>query len=109
MMSSIRLELRTEVILWSSSLTLAFHPLVRGLYSSSAFPNPSPTLGEMPVPRFVVMMMTVFLKSTTPPWGVSQSTIFQNLQQRIEDIRVCLFDLVEQHAENGLRRTFSVS
>ena len=41
-------------------------------------------------------MITVFLKSTTRP-GVSQSTIFQNLQQRIEDIRVCLFDLVEQH------------
>ena len=32
-------------------------------------------------------MITVFLKPT----------VFQNLQQRIEDVRVSLLDLVEQH------------
>ena len=41
-------------------------------------------------------MMTVFLKSTTRPWAVGQATVLQDLQQRVEDVRVGLLDLVEQ-------------
>src|SRR5690625_3248877 len=37
------------------------------------------------------------LKVHDPTLRVGQATIFQNLQQRVEDIGVGLFDLVEQH------------
>ena len=43
------------------------------------------------------MMITVFLKSTTRPWRVGQPTVLEDLQQRVEDVRVGLLDLVEEH------------
>ena len=49
------------------------------------------------VPRFVVMMITVFLKSTDAALGVGQPAVLEHLQQRVEDVRVRLLDLVEQH------------
>ena len=36
-----------------------------------------------------------------PSLAVGHATVVENLQQHVEDIRVCLFDLIKQH--NGIR------
>ena len=48
-------------------------------------------------PMFDVMMMIVFLKFTRLPETVGQVAVFEHLQQDVEDVRVRLLDLVEQH------------
>ncbi len=45
-------------------------------------------------------MMMVFLKLTIGP-AIRQTAVIEDLQQHVEHIRVCLFDLIEQH--NGIR------
>ena len=39
----------------------------------------------------------VFLKSTCAALTVGQVAVIEHLQQRVEDVRMSLFDLVEQH------------
>ena len=41
------------------------------------------------------MITTVFLKSG-PALRVGEATVVQNLEQDVEDVRVCLLDLVEE-------------
>jgi hypothetical protein len=41
--------------------------------------------------------------------AVSDFAFFQNLEQEMHDIRVSLFDLIEQHNRVGRRRTASES
>ena len=90
-------ELGAEVLL-ELVVDLVLHPLVVDdlVSSESAKPRLKP-LEMSRVPRLVVMMMTVFLKSTTRPWRVGEPTVLEDLQQRVEDVRVRLLDLVEEH------------
>jgi hypothetical protein len=44
------------------------------------------------------MITTVFLKSTVRP-GRRQPTVVHHLKQDVEDVRVRLLDLVEQHTQ----------
>jgi hypothetical protein len=45
-------------------------------------------------------MITVFLKSHDATLAVGETTVFQDLQERVEHVRVSLLDLVEQdHGE----------
>ena len=61
------------------------------------------------VPRLVVMMMTVFLKSTSLPWasvaGPSSSICSSELKMSGWAFSISS----NRTTENGLRRTFSVS
>ena len=52
-------------------------------------------------PRFEVMMMTVFLKSTVRPLPSVSRPSSMICKQHVEHIRMRLFDLVEQH--HGIR------
>ena len=76
---------------------LGLHPLVRGLLVVCVSETEPHTLRDVASSEVRGHDDHGVLEVDNPPLGVSQSTIFQNLQQRIEDIRVCLFDLVEQH------------
>ena len=42
-------------------------------------------------------MMTALLKACTPSLRVFEAAFFQNLQQEIEYIRMCLFHFIQQH------------
>ena len=42
-------------------------------------------------------MSTVFLKSTVRPLRVGQAAVVEHLQQHVEDVRMSLLDLVEEH------------
>ena len=56
-------ELGLEVLL-ELVVDLDLHPLVRRRGSPTGLEAGPDAVGDVPVPRFVVMMMTVFLKST---------------------------------------------
>ncbi len=47
------------------------------------------------------MTTTVFLKSTRAPLAVGQAAVVEQLQQDVHDVRMRLFDFVEQH--HGVR------
>src|SRR6266436_4232468 len=51
-------------------------------------------------PTFEVMMIIVFRKSIFWP-RLSVFALFQNLEQKMHDIRVSLFDLIEEHNRVG--------
>ena len=61
------------------------------------------------VPRFDVMMMTVFLKSTVRPWA-SVSRPSSRIWRRVLKTSGCAFSISSKSTtEKGLRRTASVS
>ena len=61
------------------------------------------------VPRFVVMMITVFLKSTTRPWESVRRPSSRICSSELK-MSGCAFSTSSKSTtENGLRRTFSVS
>ncbi len=61
------------------------------------------------VPRFVVMMITVFLKSTVRPWA-SVSRPSSRIWSKELKMSGWAFSISSNRTtENGLRRTFSVS
>jgi hypothetical protein len=51
---------------------------------------------------FDVMMMSVFLKSTTFAVGVRQLAVLEDLEEEVRDVRVRLLDLVEEDQGVGL-------
>jgi hypothetical protein len=55
------------------------------------------------------MMITAFSKLTGPALGVRQATVVEHLQERVEDVRVGLLDLVEEHHRVRAALTCSVS
>ena len=48
-------------------------------------------------PTLLVMIRTVFRKSTVRPCAVGEAPVFQNLEQDVEHLRMGLLDLIEQH------------
>ena len=61
------------------------------------------------VPRFVVMMITVFLKSTTRPCASVRRPSSRICSSELK-MSGCAFSISSNSTtENGLRRTFSVS
>ena len=48
-------------------------------------------------PIFDVMMMTVLRKFTVRPCASVDPAVVEHLQQRIEYVGVCLFDLIEEN------------
>ncbi len=54
------------------------------------------------LPMFDVMMTSVLRKSTVRPWPSVKPAVVEHLQQHVEDVAVCLFDLVEEDDAVGL-------
>src|SRR6202162_6094345 len=52
-------------------------------------------------PTFEVMMMIVFRKIDLLAKAVGDFALFQNLEQEMHDIRMSLFDLIEEHNRVG--------
>ena len=61
------------------------------------------------VPRFVVMMMTVFLKSTTRPWASVRRPSSRICSSELKMSGWAFSTSSNSTTLNGLRRTFSVS
>ena len=107
--SSTRLRNSGRKCPFSSSATLAF---IRSYepFDWPAVPNPTETPLEMSlVPRFVVMMMTVFLKSTTRPWASVRRPSSRIWSSELKMSGWAFSISSKSTTENGLRRTFSVS
>ncbi len=93
---------------FSSSITLA--RIARYEFSelpSSVKPTGPPVMSF--VPRLVVMMITVFLKSTTRPWPSVRRPSSRIWSSELK-MSGCAFSISSNSTTlNGLRRTFSVS
>ena len=61
------------------------------------------------VPRLVVMMITVFLKSTTRPWESVRRPSSRICSSVLKTSGWAFSTSSKSTTENGLRRTFSVS
>ena len=91
----------------SSSVTFVF---IRSYVSaSSALPKPTLAFRRSAVPRFDVMMITVFLKSTVRPWESVRRPSSRICSSAL-NTSGCAFSISSKSTtENGLRRTASVS
>ena len=102
MVSSMRFKNSGRKCCLSSCCTFAFicsYAFVESL--AEANPRLTP-LDTSRLPRLVVMMMTVFLKSTERPCASVSRPSSKHLQQRVEDVGVRLLDLVEEHHRERL-------
>ncbi len=92
---------------FSSSCTFSF--IFSYVTASSALPNPTAVLRRSAVPRFDVMMITVFLKSTVRPWA-SVNRPSSRIWRSVLKTSGWAFSISSKSTtENGLRRTASVS
>jgi len=81
---------------------LLLHLLVRDGLVGLAETRPQ-ALRRSAVPRLDVMMITVFLEVDRAPLGASvETTVLQDLEERVEHVGVRLLDLVEEHDRERL-------
>src|ERR1044072_1156347 len=76
--------------------------MTRSRTSSMISPLESIPSNRCSEPMFEVMITTVLRKFTVRPMRVGQAPVIQYLQQRVEDLGVRLFDLVEEDDRVGL-------
>ncbi len=107
MTSSMRFRNSGRKCRLSSSITFSF--IFSYVIASSALRKPTTALRRSAVPRFDVMMMTVFLKSTDRPWA-SVRRPSSRIWRSVLNTSGWAFSISSNSTtENGLRRTASVS
>src|SRR5665213_1280037 len=87
--SSIRFKDSGRKCAFRAWLTFSF--MRSCVIESDPLPKPIAALRRSDVPRFEVMIKIVFLKSTARPWEVGETSVFEDLQQRVEHVGVRLF------------------
>ena len=110
MMSSMRLRNSGRKCCLSSSCDLLLHPLVvAGVVGRRGEAELRDRLRDVARAEVGGQDQHGVLEVHDAALAVGEPAVLQHLQQRVEHVRVGLLDLVEEHDENGLRRTFSVS
>ena len=94
-------ELRAEVRL-EFVVDFRLHPLIRGLGVVHPGEAKVLALGDVAGAEVGGHDDHGVLEVHHPTLRVGEPAIFQNLQQRVEDVRVSLLDLIEQHHRERL-------
>ena len=94
-------EFRSEVLL-QLLLNLGLHLLIRVALVVVRREAEHEPLGHIATAQVGGHDDDGVLEVHDPPLGVRQATLFQDLQQRIEDVRVCLLHLIKENDTEGL-------